>query len=132
MLDPMVFVIDHLARVDIFPDGVLDESVLSEGEGEVGCQRTRTAASDMNSNVGVETVAPVECGDSAPAALGPDRLTDAIGEMPLDAVISAHIRRVLERAGGKIHGPGGAGELLGVNPNTLRSKMRKFGIPFGR
>ena len=52
--------------------------------------------------------------------------------LELDAVISAHIRRVLDIAGGKIHGPGGAGELLGVNPNTLRSKMRKLGIPFGR
>jgi transcriptional regulator with GAF, ATPase, and Fis domain len=52
--------------------------------------------------------------------------------LELDAVISAHIKRVLEMAGGKIHGPGGAGEMLGVNPNTLRSKMRKLGIPFGR
>jgi DNA-binding NtrC family response regulator len=52
--------------------------------------------------------------------------------LELDVVVAAHIRRVLEMAGGKIHGPGGAGELLGVNPNTLRSKMRKLGIPFGR
>ena len=48
----------------------------------------------------------------------------------LDAVIAAHIRRVLGMTGGKIHGPGGAGELLGVNPNTLRHRMRKLGIPF--
>jgi transcriptional regulator with GAF, ATPase, and Fis domain len=48
----------------------------------------------------------------------------------LDAVIASHIRRVLGMTGGKIHGPGGAGELLGVNPNTLRAKMRKLGIPF--
>jgi hypothetical protein len=32
--------------------------------------------------------------------------------------------------GGKIHGPGGAGELLGVNPSTLRYRMEKLGIPF--
>lgn len=32
--------------------------------------------------------------------------------------------------GGKIDGPGGAGELLGVNPNTLRHRMKKLGIPF--
>jgi transcriptional regulator with GAF, ATPase, and Fis domain len=48
----------------------------------------------------------------------------------LDAVIKAHITRVLRMTGGKIHGPGGAGELLAVNPNTLRYKMRKLGIPF--
>jgi len=26
----------------------------------------------------------------------------------------------------------GAGELLGLNPNTLRYRMRKMGIPFGK
>ncbi len=52
------------------------------------------------------------------------------GPLGLDAVMAAHIRKVLARAGGKIHGPGGAGELLGVNPNTLRYRMRKLGIPF--
>ncbi len=50
--------------------------------------------------------------------------------LDLDTVVSTHIRRVLGMTGGKIHGPGGAGELLGVNPNTLRYKMRKLGIPF--
>jgi transcriptional regulator with GAF, ATPase, and Fis domain len=50
----------------------------------------------------------------------------------LDTVVSRHIRRVLDMTKGKIHGPGGAGELLAVNPNTLRYKMKKLGIPFGR
>ena len=53
----------------------------------------------------------------------------AAGEsLALDLVIAAHIRRVLGMTGGKIHGPGGAGELLGVNPNTLRNRMKKLGI----
>jgi len=51
-------------------------------------------------------------------------------QLQLDSVIARHIRHVLGMTGGKIHGPGGAGELLGVNPNTLRAKMRKLGIPF--
>jgi DNA-binding protein Fis len=41
-----------------------------------------------------------------------------------------HIKRVLNITGGRTHGSGGAGELLGINPNTLRSKMKKLGIPF--
>ena len=52
--------------------------------------------------------------------------------LTLERMTAQHIRRALEVAEGKIHGPGGAGEMLGLNPNTLRSKMRKFGIPFGR
>jgi len=50
--------------------------------------------------------------------------------LELDRVIANHIRKVLRVAGGKIHGPGGAGELLGVNPNTLRHRMTRLGIPF--
>ena len=50
--------------------------------------------------------------------------------LELDKVIAQHIKRVLGMSGGKIHGPGGAGELLAINPNTLRYKMRKLGIPF--
>jgi transcriptional regulator with GAF, ATPase, and Fis domain len=48
----------------------------------------------------------------------------------LDTVIAQHISRALRLTGNKIHGPGGAGELLGVNPNTLRYKMKKLKIPF--
>jgi formate hydrogenlyase transcriptional activator len=50
----------------------------------------------------------------------------------LDVVVEHHIRAALDRASGQIHGAGGAGELLGLNPNTLRGKMRKYGIPFRR
>jgi transcriptional regulator with GAF, ATPase, and Fis domain len=50
--------------------------------------------------------------------------------LELDTVVAQHIKRVLGMTGGKIHGHGGAGELLAVNPNTLRFKMRKLGIPF--
>jgi transcriptional regulator with GAF, ATPase, and Fis domain len=57
----------------------------------------------------------------------PDGLS---GRLDLDDVIAHHITRVLGMTGGKIHGPGGAGELLGVNPSTLRYRMEKLGIPF--
>ena len=50
--------------------------------------------------------------------------------LELDALVKCHIQRVLNLANGKIHGPGGAGELLGVNPDTLRYRMKKLGIPF--
>ena len=50
----------------------------------------------------------------------------------LDAVVAAHIRRALLYTGGKVGGPDGAARLLGVNSSTLRHRMRKLGIPFGR
>lgn len=39
-----------------------------------------------------------------------------------------HILHVLQRCGGKVSGPGGAAELLGVPHSTLTSKMSKLGI----
>jgi transcriptional regulator with GAF, ATPase, and Fis domain len=40
----------------------------------------------------------------------------------------AHIRRVLEQAGWRIEGADGAAQALGLNPSTLRGRMRKLGI----
>jgi formate hydrogenlyase transcriptional activator len=50
----------------------------------------------------------------------------------LDEVTSRHIRRVLEMTKGKVHGKGGAAEVLGVNPSTLRNRMNQLRIPYGR
>jgi transcriptional regulator with GAF, ATPase, and Fis domain len=52
--------------------------------------------------------------------------------LKLDEVMSQHIRRVLEMTKGKVHGKGGAAELLGINPSTLRNRMNQLGIPYGR
>ena len=50
----------------------------------------------------------------------------------LDEVMFMHIQRILNRTRGKIHGQGGAAEILGIHPNTLRNRMDKLGIPFRR
>jgi formate hydrogenlyase transcriptional activator len=39
-----------------------------------------------------------------------------------------HIRRALETTGGAISGAAGAAVMLGINPNTLRSRMEKLGL----
>ena len=50
----------------------------------------------------------------------------------LDEVISRYIRQVLKLTQGKVGGKGGAADLLRINPSTLRKRMRKLGIAFGR
>lgn len=50
----------------------------------------------------------------------------------LDWVITNHIQCVVSETQGKIHGPGGAAEILGINPSSLRNKMNKYGIKYGR
>jgi len=46
----------------------------------------------------------------------------------LDELQRDYIRQVLQECDGRIAGPGGAAEVLGVHPNTLRSRMQKLGI----
>jgi transcriptional regulator with GAF, ATPase, and Fis domain len=52
--------------------------------------------------------------------------------LKLDALVSDHIRRVLTMTKGRVHGKGGAAELLGMHPSTLRYRMNRLGIPYGR
>ena len=68
--------------------------------------------------------------------LGPEVLRDghaapaAGSEAPqtLERVEHDHIVEALAKSDGVIEGPRGAASLLGLNPNTLRSRMKKLGI----
>jgi transcriptional regulator with GAF, ATPase, and Fis domain len=50
----------------------------------------------------------------------------------LDEIVSNHIRQVLQTTSGRVHGPDGAARVLGINPSTLRKRMSKLGIAYGR
>jgi formate hydrogenlyase transcriptional activator len=50
------------------------------------------------------------------------------GDQTIEAVERQHILNVLTRANWKIEGAGGAAEILGLPPNTLRSRLKKLGI----
>jgi transcriptional regulator with GAF, ATPase, and Fis domain len=54
---------------------------------------------------------------------GPERLRDVERE---------HILSVLRSTGGIVEGAKGAARILGMHPNTLRSRMKKLGISFSR
>ncbi len=64
-----------------------------------------------------------------------DHLKDADGYskgneplLTLNEAMSKHILMALHLTNGKIYGPDGAGARLGINSNTLRSRMKKLGI----
>jgi transcriptional regulator with GAF, ATPase, and Fis domain len=43
-----------------------------------------------------------------------------------------HIEAALAATGGRIEGRHGAARVLGINPHTLRARMRKLGIDWSR
>lgn len=47
----------------------------------------------------------------------------------LDEVQREHIERTLAHTRGKFYGTGGAAELLGMAPSSLKSRMQRLGIP---
>jgi GAF domain-containing protein len=59
---------------------------------------------------------------TSPESTSPATLRD----VERNAIISA-----LQKTGGRIRGPGGAAELLAIEPNTLDARMRKLGIVKG-
>ncbi len=74
-----------------------------------------------------DAILPREEGKSMPTVAGNDR---SLYPLNLDEANAVHIREVLRLARGKIDGPGGAAEILGINPSTLRSRMNKLGISY--
>jgi formate hydrogenlyase transcriptional activator len=58
-----------------------------------------------------------------PGAMPEPEFTDS-----LENIQRQHILRVLERTGWVISGPNGAGTILNLHPNTLRSLMERLGI----
>jgi formate hydrogenlyase transcriptional activator len=72
---------------------------------------------DIGADVLPVTVEPPACGDQIP-------------EQPatLEATEREHIHNVLGQTGWVVEGPRGAAKILGLHPNTLRSRMKKLGI----
>ncbi len=48
--------------------------------------------------------------------------------LSLDAAMAQHIETALARTHGRVDGPDGAAKLLGINPHTLRARMRKLRV----
>src|SRR5262249_4134428 len=72
---------------------------------------------------------------------GPGRPAPEIADEPpkesgraltLDEAMARHIETALAATRGRIEGPDGAAARLGINPHTLRARMRKLGIDWDR
>ncbi len=50
----------------------------------------------------------------------------------LDIVMARHIRSVLDLCQGRVEGEKGAARILDIHPSTLRKRMVKLNIPFGK
>jgi len=72
-----------------------------------------------------EDLLPMEASDTS---ITPGTIDETKAGDSLEGVQRRHILRVLERTGWVISGPRGAGAILRLHPNTLRSLMNRLGI----
>lgn len=70
-----------------------------------------------------------ELSPPSPEPSGPEAPGRALaGVVTLEEGERLHIRQALAATEGRVDGPDGAAALLGINPSTLRSRMKKLGI----
>jgi DNA-binding NtrC family response regulator len=70
--------------------------------------------------------------EAAPAKSSPDDDAFRASDATLDRAMVRHIEASLRESRGRIEGPFGAASKLGVNPHTLRARMRRLGIEWRR
>ena len=84
----------------------------------------------MITAVGGRLVMELPAGEGAKPT--PSATSSGSGRVLTDADVrkleADNIRAALRAAGGKVYGPGGAADLLGVKPTTLASRMKSLGL----
>ena len=83
--------------------------------------------------LGMRSGAETERTDT-PATRTPGAPVPSVPRTPttLEDAMKRHIEAALERSLGRVEGPFGAAAMLGINPHTLRSRMRKLGVDWKR
>jgi transcriptional regulator with GAF, ATPase, and Fis domain len=69
---------------------------------------------------------------SMPRSVVPEKADFTPTGRSLDQVMADHIQTVLHQCKGRVEGDKGAAKVLAVHPSTLRKRMKKLNIPFGR
>ncbi len=113
---------------------VMERAVILSNYGTIGCEHLPTALTvsddsdawtDAQLPAGHIRIAPSDATAKSPPTMA---RVDYETVMTLEDAVRVHILKALGASRGKVSGKGGAADLLGINPKTLESKMRKLGI----
>jgi transcriptional regulator with GAF, ATPase, and Fis domain len=108
-----------------WPGNVRELAAVIERAAILGEGRTLDVAQALGAAV---SHVPIETGSPASS----DGFQQSKELLSLDRAMARHIEMALARTHGRIEGPDGAARLLGINPHTLRARMRKLGVDWGR
>lgn len=125
---PLVPTVDdiHVLEAYEWPGNVRELAAVIERAAILGDGRRL----DVKTALGV--LPPTATKDVARPSLVPPTRDAEPSPGTLEATAREAIEEALERTRGRIEGPYGAARILGINPHTLRSRMRKMGIQWDR
>jgi len=105
-----------------WPGNVRELAAVVERAAILGNGRRLEVAKALGVNTELAPVEEIPLQPSPPPPAGVERIAR------LDDAAARHIESALSRTNGRVEGPNGAARLLGINPNTLRGRMRKLGV----
>jgi transcriptional regulator with GAF, ATPase, and Fis domain len=115
----------HLLTSYQWPGNVRELSAVMDRAAILGGGQRLEVAAAFGQGLQPPRQFPPTTSSSAPAVSQLD------GQTPirtLDQAMARHIEQALQMTYGRVEGPYGAAQLLGINPHTLRARMRKLGV----
>jgi transcriptional regulator with GAF, ATPase, and Fis domain len=82
----------------------------------------------MQPTLKLESALPQATAAPATTPAAPPSTGTILTDADLRQIERGSIVAALDRSGGRVAGQGGAAELLGISPSTLRDRMRALGI----
>jgi transcriptional regulator with GAF, ATPase, and Fis domain len=121
-----------VARLEAYawPGNVRELAAVIERAAILGDGRHLEIGGALGGTVAGIPVQPAPSASSPPAAT--PLASGDVGRTSLDGAMIRHIEEALAATSGRIEGPAGAAARLGINPHTLRSRMRKLGVDWRR
>jgi hydrogenase-4 transcriptional activator len=113
-----------------WPGNVRELAAVIERAVILGNGRRLEISQALGTPVAIEAPNPALAADDRLLPLQRPRETGGIA--PLKDAMRQHIESALTASLGRVEGPFGAARLLGINPHTLRSRMRKLGVDWTR
>jgi DNA-binding NtrC family response regulator len=115
-----------------WPGNVRELATVIERAAILGNGRALDIPTALGTNALATTPTPLNLGTAAQGLTAVSTESRSDDDHTLDETVRRRIEATLAACVGRIEGPFGAARRLGVNPHTLRARMRRLGIDWKR
>jgi transcriptional regulator with GAF, ATPase, and Fis domain len=92
----------------------------------------RAVIASRSGSLRLDILGGAEAGSSAPVESTASDESEVFPDEEMNRRVRDNMAAALKRSGGRIYGPGGAAELLGISPSTLNTRVKKLGLKKGK